>query len=880
MNLLRYCAGFVAALPFAASKCVEFVSVDIAVERSANYSRYIQSDTTYSIMMSSGKCIGDVFDGDRTVSLLPTENVEMRAVAVHRLQKDAIAETTMEPMTDEEGFFNVVEVETVYYGVPIRQRLMVGKAGTYVDFQDEYVDFDICAQSFEGYDNRTERRVSDGTLVNRYFGNGSKEIGAIKCGQKILMLPDNDIFIRYLEHVDNRWDVYTAPYVGRIFKTSFIPVVWDDCMYRREDPGSMFLDLSAEYKQRYKNIIAACGSDCLFIDGCSDPEMRIVDLLDANGVIYMGNRAKCIQMKLQTINDETYLTVYAQLLNGMFESALFVSKDARTYSKHKPEVINFDLKDETIDERITVSVDRGVTVYTIPSPNNLKYTIGAVSYNKKYLVGKAFVDDAANVPYTVMSRRITVLNNITTIETETDRDLPTSVSYATSSDGVWLHRPKPMQFELTQLNSNDPNFRVTRLEKDKFLITTTSPHVKIGTVKYKNTVVRPNLRYVLSSKLVYGFSELYVTSQMNETLKFHSRYLLRRGFLDDDETKLFVEQHKEPVELSLQDVFSENLPDHFCVEKHARSVKVYLCKDLFRKTLGAVTFAGQLIVPNNRFYKMREVFVATDFFLSYVIVRSYTDDGECVVEAFGNEVAHGKLNFIRMKNDPVSMDLSPRTKLAEQLYRVSEGNHFIFRVKPEFAASHRLGEVTYHGKVIIPDNDLNFNRTIEVTIETSNDRPTNFLIRVAEIGIYGKSSKLISVNLETRLTKDVPKKSLEVDLSIKGARDSAIAVAQYRETMSFYVPWTRACEYKLDSIVFTNKNNEVDVLIKDLRLNDMPEIRLHGVTPGSEAVLAFTPSGDETRYADLRIDEEGVTTVLEADVCKYDELFMAYYGDL
>ncbi|GBE59222.1 family transcriptional regulator, putative [Babesia ovata] len=874
MNVLGVISVFVAFIaPTVAHRCTEFVPVDISVADSSDYIRN-ESGSRFTIATKSGKCIGAVYNAGVEISKIPDAGATNRRVTVHRLLESEYGPNIVEPFIEKDGFVYVVEVETIFLGIPNRQRLVKTSSGAYEDYAEEFDDLDICSKNFDGFVHEALR--TDNTMA-RFLPKPGRRMGSIRCGDKVLLEHDDEIFFRYAEFNNNKWNVFTTPNVGNSFKTSFLPVAWKDCMYRTLDNDSLYIDLSKDYRTEYCQILSTCGENCIFFDGCSDPDYRVVDVLDQKGVIYMGNKARCVQMKMQVVGSTHYLTVYARLLNGLFEAELYRSPDGRNYTPYKPEVINLELTATNIDERIQVTTDRNGKVYTIPAPNNLLYTIGAVTYMNKTLVGKSFLDDPDNVPYVVLSRRITVIGEYTTVETQTNKDQPTNVTYVTNKDGVWLHRPKPVQFELTQLNANDPNFRVTRLEKGKFHVTAALPNMKIGSIKYKNNIVAPNQSNALSTEFLYDFNELLVTQQMNESVRFYSKYVLKQGFLGD-ETMLFVERHKEPRSLSIMDVFTNMLPDVFCKDRLGRFVKLYVCKDLYNITMGAVTFGDTTLVPYNRYFKMREVYVAEEYFMSYIVVRSFTEEGDSVVEAFRSRVADGEITFVRMRSKPVAVDLAPEAKAAEQVVRVQDGNNSYYRIRPEFAVNYRIGDVRYDGRLLIPDGGTNLCRVLNTTSEVVDGKITEILVHLGDISSAGRKAKLLTANLETRSVTEVPKKPLEINISFKGTRDDLVEIAENNDTISYYVPWMLSGGLKLDAVVFTNGQNEVDVLIKDLDLDDFPEVRLHHASNAAEAMVAITPKNSTPIYVNVMPSES--TPVVSTLNRQYDEYFKSYYGEV
>ncbi|CDR97174.1 membrane protein, putative [Babesia bigemina] len=874
MNVLGCIAALAAfAASAAAQKCLEFVPVDISIPESTYYVRN-ESGSRFTIVTKSGKCIGTVSNSGQEISKIPETGVTNRRVSVQRLLENEYVNTDLKPAVEKDGYIYIVEVETIFLGIPNRQKLVKTTTGEYEEYSGGFDDLDICGKSFESFVQEPMR--ADNTMA-RLLPKPGRRMGSIVCGDKVLLEQDDEVFFRYAEFSNNIWHVFTTPNVGNSFKTSFLPVAWKDCMYRTLDHGSLYIDLSKDYRTEYCQILSTCGENCVFFDGCSDPDYRVVDILDQKGVVYMGNHARCVQLKMQVVEGTHYLTVYARLLNGLFEAELYRSSDGRNYTPYKPEVINLELTNTNIDERIQVTSDRNGKVYTIPAPNNLLYTIGAVTYMNKTLVGKSFLEDPDKVPYVVLSRRITVVDEYTTVETQTNKDQPTNVTYVTNKDGVWLHRPKPVQFELTQLNANDPNFRVTRLEKGKFHVAAALPNMKIGSIKYKNTIVAPNQSNAISTEFLYDFNELLVTEQMNESVRFHTKYVLRQGFLGDD-TMLFVERHKQPHVLKITDVFNDALPEVFCRDTLGKFVKIYVCKDLFNITMGAVTFGDTTLVPYNRYFKMREVYVAEEYFMSYIVVRSFTEEGDSVVEAFRSRVVDGEITFVRMRSKPVTIDLAPEAKAADQVVKVQDGNNSYYRIKPEFAVNHRIGDVRYDGRLLIPDGGSNLCRVLNTTAEVVNGKITEILMYVGDIGTAGRKAKLLTANLEARSLTEVPKRPLEIDISFKGTRDDVVEIAENNDTISYYVPWMLAGGIRLDAVVFTNGQNEVDVLIKDLDLDDIPEVRLHHASDAAQAVVAITPKNLPAIYANVMPTES--TQVASTANRLYDEYFKSYYGEV
>lgn len=829
------------------------------------------------ITANQGFAIGDVYDGETLVSQLPGPNVSSRYVTIERFREDECGIYGLVLKLDDNGQFNVVEIDTVYNDVPIRSRLVMDHTGTYVEFKGRYDELDICSEDFNAFVKRSQRL--DSGIITTYRAKKCRYMGAIKCGDSVLLHRDNGIYSRYAEVLNHKWFIYTTPQVGESFKVEFIPAEWKDCRYRRVDEGSIYVDLSLDPIKKYGNILSGCGEDCIFFDGCSKADYRVVDLVDRHGVVYMGDKAKCIDVKLLTLENEKYVTVYARLVDGTHEAVLFKSVDDGPFLKHRPKAINMELTDFKIDKNITVTKRGNAKIYTIPSPNNMKWTIGAVTYEGKVLVGKVFLDSPNDVPYMVLSRRITVDGDFTTIETETDTNYPTNITYVTNSDGVWLYRPRPIQLNLANISSQNPNFRITQVGDTHYHITSSLERTKIGTIRLGPYIIRPNQYHALGTEVLFSRGSLLVTTQLADNKKFYSRFALSSGLLGE-EARMFIEQQKEPVELKLQEIFTGNLPENFCTEKYGSFLRIYICKNIFMNTLGSVTFGDTIVSPYARFYELREVYVSTDFFLSSVIVKSYTSEGECVVEVFTSEVTNTDLQFFSVPKIPIDIDISDSFVPPEEISRIQDDRIFFYRVKPEHSIKYRIGNVMYKNKVLIEDTENVLARGINILTEPDAEKPEKYVIRVFDVSSDSRKSRLFVTDGVSGIANPAPKKPLPIDVSLEATRDVAIMVKQCQNIFSYYIPWTRACDYKLDEVLFTQGKDNTVVLISGEDMDVFPEIRLHKVGQYGNTLIAALSSEDaEPSYTKINIkDRRSQITVQDMDACEPDELFMDYYG--
>ncbi|ORM40140.1 uncharacterized protein BXIN_1151 [Babesia sp. Xinjiang] len=861
-----------------ASTCLTFVPVDISVEKSQAYTRHNESENSYSISVFYGKCIGNVLNGMTVISYTPEGDVSSRNVMVHRFEKRDVAPGSIEPAVDESGQFEVIEIETVHNEIPMRQRLVLSKDGTYSDFQYAFVELDICGDSFDDFTHEVAQTQTSAT-AELLRPKSYQRIGTVKCGDRVLLEADDAIFTRYAMRNNNAWEIITTPYVGRKFQTTFLPVAWDDCSYRIADPGSTYVDLSLDYEAEYGDVLVDCGENCIFFDGCTNPERRVVDVLDRNGVIYMGVNTRCINLKLQTFGQDKYLTIFAKLINGMFEAKRLVSTNGRTYVPYKPQIINLELTDDHVDEHINVAVEGNTKTYTIPTPDNLKYSIGAVTYNKHVLAGRAFIDTPDNVPYIVLSRKVTVNDGMTTIYTEKDNAEPTVFTYVTSKDMVTLYTPKSLDFDLAEIHKNNSAFKVTRVEDDRYHVITKDPHMKIGTVKYKNQVVHRNQYGVVSSQLIYRFGELSVISELSESQVFYNRYIMTKGFVADD-IVMFVEQYKDPVTLHLELLYTGNLPQYFCVEPFGAFVKVYLCKHLFGHTLGSVMFNKGTVVPHNRYYKTREVYVSWDFFLSSLVVKSYTENGDVVVESFNHRIKDRGIHFAQHTKKAVTVDLSPKVNLDRAVTRLQDGNVYHYSIKTEYAKEYRIGDIKNQGIHVTSDNALNISRSVTVTVDRHANPSKSVTLRIADITLSGPRARLLTGDTDLHLTYEAPKKPLTVDVTFRGKRDEPVSIGYSHDTISFYVPWTHACEYKLAKVVATDANKKVSVLFGELGLQEMPEVRLRKVGEESKALISITPKVGKPVYGDVKCDANGSISVSKIESNNSDVMYTSHYGEL
>ncbi|KAK1932809.1 putative membrane protein [Babesia divergens] len=856
--------------------CARRVVLDIANVDEDAFTTSVESNTRYTIVAKPDCVIGDIVKASKVIAEVDGNALHVQHVAVERVSKDEYRKHIVMPQCNDEGNFEVVEIESVYHGVTTRRRLFLSEDDTYVDFEETYDDFDICSENFEHFVQMSKRQ-DDGTLT-RYEATKYRRIGEIRCGSSVLLSGDNNIFARYAEIFNHKWSIYTVPYIGRIFKTEFIPAVWKDGKYRCVDEGSYLLDLSLDPSKNYRGVVSGCGEGCMFFDGCSHSDFRIVDVVNRHGVIYMGHKAKCIDVKLQKLGNENFVTVYARLLDGTHETVQFVSKDDQRYVNHRPNVVNLELTDEKWNEHISVTIEGDKKVFSIPAPENLRWTIGAVTYKGTPLVGQAFLENPDDVPYVVLGRRIVVEGEFTTIESETDREYPTNTTYVTNDDGIWIYNPKPIQLNLANLGAKNANFEITKIGESRYHITTAKAHTKIGTIRFGNHIIRPNQYYTLETQIVYGGDAFLATTQVADNLKFYSWYSLSSG-LFGEKTRLFIEQQKQPIHLALQDVFTGRLPDSFCKETYGNFLRIYLCKNLFTNTMGDVGFGNSLATPYSRYYEWREAYVSMDFFLSSVIVKSYTAEGECVVEPFTQRMKNGNIIFVREPKKPISIDLSPDATTPPELNRVQDDNTFFYRVRPEFDLYYRIGQIMYKDKLLVEDDDDNLSRIVDLTVDSSTSEPHKYTIRVADVSSRGKRARLFTTDAVSGVVHEADKKALTLDVSFGATRDPSVIVKQHKDMLSFHVPWTRTCDYKLDQLVVTHGAGDTYTITSGNDFDQFPEVRLHKADVENDVIAALSSEGEQPVYTAIKKQSNSIIG-LEVEHYGKDTTFLANYGDV
>ncbi|GFE53055.1 glutathione reductase, putative [Babesia ovis] len=880
MNALGIVAAFAALfVQYVSSSCTKFIPVDISTGKTKTYMRRVESDNVYSMVPLNGTCIGDVLNHGTLITDYPEGIMSSRKVTVYVYEKTDPWTGPFEPAVDEDSLFQVVEVESIYKNVPIRQRFVMSSDGTYQEVNYEFQDMDICSDNLNDFVAEKPRKTHSGGVIVKYFANTFKRIGAVKCGEHVLLERDDSIFMRYADRVNNAWDIITVPVVGKMFTTSFFPVAWEECPYRILDKGSTYLDVSLIPKTKYDDILASCGEKCLFFDGCSNPERRFVDVVDNSDVISMGAKTHCVNVKLQTVGEERYLAIYSQMLDGNFETAYYVSQEGGRFVPHKPKPINLELTSEKVDENIQVSEADGVKTYTIPSPNNLKYTIGAVTYKNEVLVGKSFIENPENLPYTVYERKVVVDNGYTTIRTVTNMNPSTEVTYITNNEGVWSYTPKTLDVDLAKLNTKDPMFNITQVTDGEYQIEAADPRTNIGTVKYKGQIVHRSHPNVLKTGLLYRGGEIAVTSLYSDMQVVKTKYLYIQGSIDDDENR-FVEQYKEPLTLQLEQLLGNELPEYFCTEPHGKYTKVFVCQDEFGQTLGEVNFLDQQIVPTHRYFKSREVYVSSEYFLDNVLVKSISDDGTIVIDSFTTTPSSSALSFNRHTKQPIPVDISPTVAPHKAISRIQDGHNFYYHIKPEYSINYRIGEVTYHGKSIKADDDSAASRNVRVTVESVPNGQKTIYIGIADAGHFGHKSYMLTGDAELHDVKEVQRKPVDLDISFRGEHNPAIAIGITSDTLSFTVPWTHACEYTLANVVCTGDKGTVYKLYSDLQLDEMPEVRVRSLNEGSKAIVSITPSKGAAMYTDIQTTDKGGLKVKEMKANQTDGLFVSYYGQL
>ncbi|EDO07991.1 putative integral membrane protein [Babesia bovis T2Bo] len=861
------------------SVAIKMIDVDISVEKGTNYMRRKDSDDSFTIVPTNDFCIGNVLNNGVLISDYPSNGITSRTVSVHRYKNTDPWTGTVKPFVDDTGCIEIIDIETRLHKLPIRQRFVMNETRNYETVTYTLFDMDICASDFDDFVKETPKLPGTSANAEIYHAPAFKRIGAIKCGDRVLLESDDYIFTRYAQRSNNTWEITTIPVVGRAFKNSFLPVAWDDCPYRIIDKGSAFLDLSSNYEQKYADIVVSCGENCVFFDGCSNPSNRIVDVVDNNGVIYMGVKSQCLDVKLRFLEKDRYLAIYSKRVDGNFETLIYRSEGGKPFLPYKPVGINIELTDERIDDMIRVVQDGDAKQYSVRAPHNLKYTIGAVSYKGNVLVGRAFLERPENVPYVVIERTVTFENGFTTIDTATDKNPSSQIVYVTNDEGVWTYTSKPVEVELSRLNTKDPNFKVTKSNEGEYHIETLDRYKKIGTVKYKDRVVHHAHQGVTKTELWYRNGEISVISHFNEDTVLHTRYRFIQGFIGNDH-RMFVEQFKEPLTLQLDQLFVGHLPEYFCTESQGKFLKISVCQDVFGQVMGEVNFFDQTVVSTHRFYKYREVFVGSDFFLSTVLVKSVTEDGTTVVETFLTYPANGSIVFVRHNKKPIAIDISPTASVHTAISRTQDDHHLYYTIKPEYAIGYCIGDVLYRGHTVMRGKEMMSSRRVTVRIDYDESNTKKVFVHIADVDNFDHRSHSYSGDTELTTITKVPRKPVDVDISFRGVRSPQVAIGIASDTMSFYIPWCQSSEYTLANVYCTGSNGTVETIYKDLSIDEMPEVRVRGLNNGARAVVSITPKNSVWMHSDVRISNNGTLTVKETTNHKADGLFTSFYGEL
>ncbi|KAK2197936.1 hypothetical protein BdWA1_000939 [Babesia duncani] len=848
MNGLIHCVALVLGVfaNLARSQCTEFLTLDIA-NIDANQFRIVDGNGKRLVIPINDdprhdRCIGDVADGQQLITPHVGAECEYRAVYLTNLGVDPNSPQGSELLVDENDKTQLVQVHTRTHGQLYRLRFFKTRAGKYIEAEFHLVPLDICGWDFDNF------HLAETTEGISYTPKHLIAIGSIVCEDKELLPYSPFIYSRSVKQQDNLWIVSTTPVIGSPFDQVLLPLSPDSGEYRVHYINGETLDLSLG-PDHYYMVASECGDDCIFYDGCSDVSFIIDAVTQKDEVIFFDPEVHCLDAKLETFGNERHLSIYVKYRTIEKPSVwFFISSDNGPFNEPSLGPQTLDVASAELPAHVQSEDSGNVVTYTVIPRHRLHYVIATVVSNGHVIFDyRHDLEKLRNV-------KVEVMDNVVAILIEYAFGHPQRLLYQIDEDGtIAPFKPNPLVLDLSDFMESDA-FKVNELSPQVYKITTASPLHKIGTIVLGDFVVYPNQFLIHQTECVYSNNDLYLTSTMYNGAEVRLKYTMQDILNPIESCQVFVEQHKESIALDISKYATFANDPMLHVESSDLYMRVQV-KDPFTRVIGTVSFANKVLIPQDNDAVERQIYLGGNGILENIHIKTCNVDGDCYIQSFTASIKDCKISFSKSTKQAVPLDLDPNAQLPLEIHLVDFGAAKFFRIKDEFAATHKIGNVNFKEMLLEAEKPNVDVRLVNLQVKRHDDIFSG-LYKLMDIGILSKFTCRHELNVtgnNPNVTNTLaPLEPLTINTNLCGPRERAISVRYHYGVYTFNVPWSRTAAYSLEKISFETSNHDTIHLVqaedpKD-NLSSRVFVRMHNGHESGAFTLQVNQDDDEPAH--------------------------------